>query len=348
MEQFIDQKVLEHTVRFSFDDGFPDDPRVWIIKQVKKCTSLESIQAVFKVADGKWHVTLNDQDSVNRVTSASWDLLTPRASVQRCDRRTVNLRINWLPIWIDMTAVEQYLSQLGVIKLCQRETESFEGVNFLNGSIKVVLDVSEKDFDRIPYKTTIAGRSVLLTVVGRPPLCLKCKEVGHNRRDCPSSKEKEKASSATGGSGSSQSESQKKSVVVPPEKQSENVPSYATEQSSVPEQSGSWAASPMEESSFDVNSCFKDSQQSQPIKKCKFDSTSESVLEPIETRVELTFQPKFKYIGVEKFDSSGNLMGKFRVPDHAVEKMMKLPKSKHYEYASNKLYPGLDVFLKYA
>ena len=30
-----------------------------------------------------------------------------------------------------------------------------------------------------------SGQSILITMKGRPPLCLKCNEIGHTRKDCP-------------------------------------------------------------------------------------------------------------------------------------------------------------------
>ncbi|VDI68611.1 Hypothetical predicted protein [Mytilus galloprovincialis] len=56
------------------------------------------------------------------------------------------------------------------------------------GTLEVALEVSEKDVYSIPYRTVIGGKDCLFTVFGRPPMCLKYKEVGHIRRNCPSAK----------------------------------------------------------------------------------------------------------------------------------------------------------------
>ena len=315
--EFVDQAMLQRTVRFTFVEGAPPDTRNWIIKSVKKCATVESIEAVFKLADGKWYVTLDHEDSVVQVTSAAWDSLTPKVTVQRCDRRMVNLRVNWLPVWIDISTVEQYLSQYGIVKQCQRETETFEGVTFKNGSIKVVLDIPEKDFAKLPHKTVIASCSVLLTVAGRPPFCLKCKEVGHIRKDCP----KNKQSSAS--------------------KSEDSIPSSASQQSSATQQSDSWAESPMEDTGFDVESCFKDTEETQPVKKSKLASTQES--EPVKKskpsgpRVEFTHYKDSNELFVKTFDDSGECKGKMKVPPDFTNELLKLPKSKRAEFARSKV-----------
>lgn len=50
------------------------------------------------------------------------------------------------------------------------------------------MEISEKDVQSLPYRTSIAGKDCLPTVVGRAPLCLKCRTVGHIRKNCPSGK----------------------------------------------------------------------------------------------------------------------------------------------------------------
>ena len=184
----VDQTILQNTVRFQFEDGAPPDTRLWILKLLKKLTSPETIQAVFRSDDGRWHVTLQDQDCVSRVTEADLSGLERRVYIERCDRRTLRCRIQWLPVWIQLTAVINFLKQFGKVISCDRETETAEGITFANGAIKVVMEITEENYSAFPHIDTIAGRKCLFSVAGRPPLCLKCREPGHTRKECPQRK----------------------------------------------------------------------------------------------------------------------------------------------------------------
>ena len=134
--EYVNQEILAATVRFVFDET-PPETRLWILKRLKKIVPGEAVKAVFRLEDGKWYVTLDSQDSVMKVTSAAWPNLTPKVHVERCDRRTVKMKVNWLPVWIDVKVVPQHLSKYGEVLECQRETETEEGITFVNGSLKV-------------------------------------------------------------------------------------------------------------------------------------------------------------------------------------------------------------------
>lgn len=66
----------------------------------------------------------------------------------------------------------------------QHETMTYGKVKIKTGAISGTVIGNDRDKAMIPDTTTIAGK-VLITVVGRPALCLKCNEVGHMRATCP-------------------------------------------------------------------------------------------------------------------------------------------------------------------
>lgn len=188
----VNMETLQNSIRFVFEDQLPENCRTWILKLLKKVTEPSKVQAVFKTDNGKWHVTFDGQDSLLKVTSADFSGILPKFHVERCDRRTVNLKVIWLPVWIDLKSVETHVQQYGVVKKCEREIEECEGFKFANGTIKITLEMPENKFDALPYKDNIGGKTCLFVVAGRTPLCLKCKEVGHIRRNCTKGKDQEK------------------------------------------------------------------------------------------------------------------------------------------------------------
>lgn len=55
------------------------------------------------------------------------------------------------------------------------ETQAYEGgANLKTGVIRVEMNSTVKQFQDIPYMSQISGRTVLITVLGRHPQCLKC------------------------------------------------------------------------------------------------------------------------------------------------------------------------------
>lgn len=72
------------------------------------------------------------------------------------------------------------------IKLCK---SSHEKVVAMNGVREVLLRTDEIRKQKIPHLVNFqSGQSILITMQGRPPFCLKCRELGHVRRNCPNNR----------------------------------------------------------------------------------------------------------------------------------------------------------------
>lgn len=124
------------------------------------------------------------EDVASTVIQSDFSTLHTKLIVNRADKRTVLLKVLWLPVWIKLPTVELFLEQFCQVLQCARETESIEGVTFSNGNVKVSMEMSEDDIGAIPYRTMISGKQCLITVVGRAPVCLKCDQIGHIRKNC--------------------------------------------------------------------------------------------------------------------------------------------------------------------
>ena len=64
---------------------------------------------------------------------------------------------------------------------------SYALVCAMKGMREVLLKTDEVQKQNIPQLVKLgSGQCILVRIQGRPPLCLKCHDVGHTRKDCPS------------------------------------------------------------------------------------------------------------------------------------------------------------------
>ncbi|WAR02673.1 hypothetical protein MAR_009231 [Mya arenaria] len=93
-------------------------------------------------------------------------------------KQFVNLRVHWLPNYIKDGVVETVFSRF--------EKKTFFGFNVETGVRLVRLSLSVDELKCLPHIVKFGcGQQCLVSAPGRPPLCLRCKGLGHMRRDCP-------------------------------------------------------------------------------------------------------------------------------------------------------------------
>ena len=82
------------------------------------------------------------------------------------------------------------------------ETQNYDVVRIKTGKISGTMISTENQFQSIPYRNTVCGRPVLLTVMGRASVCLRCGQVGHQRATCPQRDQPRSYAAATRGDNS--------------------------------------------------------------------------------------------------------------------------------------------------
>ncbi|KAL3877962.1 hypothetical protein ACJMK2_035603 [Sinanodonta woodiana] len=101
-------------------------------------------------------------------------------------RLRVELHIHWLPLYINDKLIADILLEYGEILVISRDkTILLESVNVENGTRVVTLETTDMECRRIPHIVSLGPCGFLITMKGRPPLCLKCRDSGHLRKDCP-------------------------------------------------------------------------------------------------------------------------------------------------------------------
>lgn len=149
----------------------------------------EDIAGVYKVSqnDYSFSVQFCFTDTAETVSSlqkikvgdASFDIM-------KMNEQVVSLRVHWLPLYYDSLILKEALQNFGeVIDVSMLKTAHANCVT-LDGVREVRLKTDERNKHKIPHIIHFSsGQSVLVTMQGRPPYCLKCKTVGHVRQRCP-------------------------------------------------------------------------------------------------------------------------------------------------------------------
>ncbi|XP_060608353.1 uncharacterized protein LOC132760384 [Ruditapes philippinarum] len=100
-------------------------------------------------------------------------------------KQIVKLRLHWMPIYINDAVIHEFLGSYGKIIDIKRLSFFNKGVKIVNGIREVTLEVTEVERQSIPHLLKFEdGLAILITIFGRPPLCLRCSQVGHLQRNC--------------------------------------------------------------------------------------------------------------------------------------------------------------------
>ncbi|XP_040067425.2 uncharacterized protein LOC115310973, partial [Ixodes scapularis] len=99
----------------------------------------------------------------------------------------VVLRVHWLPTYVTDREVNAAFAEFGVVKEITSEmwkspTGDYE-VETSTRAVRIILKKGGRR-DELPHQGHVADYSVLISVPGRPPMCLRCYQLWHMRRQC--------------------------------------------------------------------------------------------------------------------------------------------------------------------
>lgn len=148
------------------------------------------IQAIGKVDATTFHVTIMDRDAFYTVLDAGNLIMGDRTyKIIRVSDHSLDIKCHWLPEYLSDDFVGNYFSQFGKVKTITHDRQIVDDENkvSLNNCVRTVsIQTGEMGVAMIPHLVKFdGGVTMLLTIMGREPLCLKCHNVGHMRRTCP-------------------------------------------------------------------------------------------------------------------------------------------------------------------
>ena len=185
---YIDDDQLEQTIRLTPTEyGSLSYGDVFIALEDEGLKA-EDLTGLYKVSpnDRSFSLIIKDKDTAKRLMEMKYiGRGSKRFTVMLCSEQIVSLRVHWLPMYYQDRLLKAIFCDFGEVLEVKHMKTSYTNVCTLNGMREVILKTDEKLKQRIPHMVKFGcGQSMLITMQGRPPLCLKCHEVGHTRREC--------------------------------------------------------------------------------------------------------------------------------------------------------------------
>ncbi|XP_065301830.1 uncharacterized protein [Dermacentor albipictus] len=134
-----------------------------------------------------WAVTFKSDEGVKRLSSAK----NLKVNEHRCivvdpANHAVRLKLHWMLHNVSDEDIRTALLPFGKVTDVFHEKWRVQGVQDKASSTRAVSLVLKTGMtiEDLPHQLRVAGEQTLVVVPGRAPLCLKCRNTGHVRRDC--------------------------------------------------------------------------------------------------------------------------------------------------------------------
>lgn len=188
------EAIMKRTVHLKIDRG----DRLYLREDIMKGLSEVGVQGKWIEALGtlnrnnEWHITF----AVNAPVGIVNDLCLIDVIV--CNRKVSltpflgnmsKVRVHWAPYFLPMAVIEDELEQYGEVKRREFERSITPGLEHVRSLVRGFDIVCAPQDLPAMIKVSFKGRQYpcLLAVKGRPPVCLRCNQPGHMRRDCTTS-----------------------------------------------------------------------------------------------------------------------------------------------------------------
>lgn len=188
--EYINVDKMERTVRLvprESGRGASYGELLDAIEQVGVPTA--EIEGIFKVSptDNSFSILLKYDDSIQPfIETASLKAGNMIYDIMKMAEQVVTVRVHWLPIYYDSSILYELFSKYGEVLDIKMMKTAHAKITTFNGSREVKLKTDEFRKHIIPHLVNFnSGQSILLTIPGRPPYCLRCNCTGHIRSRCP-------------------------------------------------------------------------------------------------------------------------------------------------------------------
>lgn len=189
-DTFIDRSIYDLTFRVV-------SPVSWNAKDI--LTILDGVIDVSDISDiwksdFSWNVTVTSPEAAKILCDV--DILSYKnidVRLECFNQQNIKVKVHWLPPYVKDEFLRSYFSRYGLVKSVEREASVISAEATKRSGIRTVTIVTDRDkASEIPHLHSFdGGITMLLTIGGRLPLCLRCRNLGHVRKDCPLSKRRD-------------------------------------------------------------------------------------------------------------------------------------------------------------
>ena len=141
------------------------------------------------VKRNEYYLAVNSREVRNKlIQCGSIVVKHSRFTIRATDTTRFVAKVHWAPPFTPSSAIEKAMGNAVTVEKVQYEMSTEEGYTNVATGIRLVTMVGDRK--KIPHLATITNPingqqyELLVTVPGRPPLCLRCKLTGHFRRAC--------------------------------------------------------------------------------------------------------------------------------------------------------------------
>ena len=108
--------------------------------------------------------------------------------IRSADKRHFTARVHWAPVFITNNVVKETLGDYAEVNSIKHELYTDAGLNGIATGVRQVVLTGDRHqvqhILQVVDPDTAEVWNCLVTIAGRPPMCLRCKKVGHVRKNC--------------------------------------------------------------------------------------------------------------------------------------------------------------------
>jgi len=178
------------TVRVTLDPTGKPYGRGDFVRRVETTVGLKSLEAVGPTQDASvWELTFTSIDAADYfVQAGDFSIRDMMATVQGADNQSYRLRLHWIPYYVSNDVFVEALEAKGVkVVSAEFDCATVKGLEHVRTGIRTFTVTTSRPAEvphLIPFVNGHEEREALVTMSGRLPLCLRCKQTGHVRQQC--------------------------------------------------------------------------------------------------------------------------------------------------------------------
>ena len=137
----------------------------------------------------EWLVTMcTEEDKEALLSRGTVQVKGKYFKIKSADRRHFTARVHWAPVYITNNIIRETLGDYAEVKSLKHEVYTDAGLDGIATGVRRVLMVGDRH--QVPHVLEVVDPDTgevwkcLVTIPGRPPLCLRCKKIGHVRKSC--------------------------------------------------------------------------------------------------------------------------------------------------------------------